>query len=66
MSVPSSELGPPPPLRKRECLSPLRSWREPHSVPGEGVGGPNSDEGTETLVLYVLYTIIPFDIMYMI
>jgi hypothetical protein len=26
-----------------------------HSLPGEGVGGHNSDEGTESLVLYVYY-----------
>ncbi len=26
-----------------------------HSLAGEGVGGPNSDEGTNTLVLYVYY-----------
>jgi hypothetical protein len=26
---------------------------------GRGWGGPNSDDGTETLVLYVMYTTIP-------
>jgi hypothetical protein len=26
-----------------------------HSLPGDGVGGPYSDEGTESLVLYVYY-----------
>jgi hypothetical protein len=31
--------------RKRVCLPPS----------GEGAGGPNSDDGTDTLVLYVLY-----------
>ncbi len=44
MSVPSSELGPPTPFPASECgFPPGPKW------------GSNSDEGTETLVLYVLY-----------
>jgi len=31
---------------------------ETHSLAGEGVGGPDSDEGTDTLALYVFYSII--------
>jgi hypothetical protein len=58
LSVPSSELVPPPPRllslsRKRLLLLlPLGPRRETHSIVGEGVGGPNSDEGIGTLVLY--------------
>ncbi len=48
---------PPTPSPASECVSsPLGSWGEPHSLPGEGVGGPNSDElGKDTLVLYLNY-----------
>jgi hypothetical protein len=54
VSVPPSELGPSTRYPAGECGSPLGSklggdtlgWRE-------GVGGPNSDEGTETLALYI-------------
>ncbi len=28
---------------------------ETHTIAGEGVGAPNADEGTNTLVLYVYY-----------
>jgi hypothetical protein len=35
------------------------SGGDTHLLAGKGVGGPNTDEGTDTLVLYVLYTIIP-------
>jgi hypothetical protein len=28
-----------------------------HSLAGEGVGGPNYDEGTDTLVLYILQSL---------
>jgi hypothetical protein len=57
LSVPSSELVPPPRLlslsRKRLLLLlPLGPRRETHSIVGEGVGGPNSDKGIGTLVLY--------------
>jgi hypothetical protein len=31
------------------------SWGELHSLTGEGVWEPNSDEGTVTLILYVYY-----------
>ncbi len=34
---------------------PLGSTGETHSLAKEGVVGPNSDEGTDTLVLYVYY-----------
>ncbi len=47
-----SELGPPHLLaRKRVLLSPLSPRGETHSLAGEGVGGNNSDDGTDTLVL---------------
>ncbi len=60
LSVQSSELDPPPPPPPQASVSP------PHLGPGGratlacgvGGGGPNSDEGTDTLVLF-LYTIIP-------
>jgi hypothetical protein len=57
LSVPSSELGQPTPSPTRECCSPppVEPRGETHSLAGEGVGGPNSDEGTATLVLYVYY-----------
>jgi hypothetical protein len=40
---------------------PFGSKGETHSRAGEEVGRPNSDEGTDNLVLYVIvqYTIIP-------
>jgi hypothetical protein len=49
-------LGPPKPSTARECSSspPLgpRGGGATHShAYGEGVGGPSSDEGTDTLVL---------------
>jgi hypothetical protein len=44
LSVQSSELGPPPP-------HPQASVALPHSLAGSGVGGPDSAEGTDTLVL---------------
>jgi hypothetical protein len=55
LSVPSSELGPiPTPLtRKRVLLSTLGSKAGDTPAGGEGVGGPCSDEGADTLVLYV-------------
>jgi hypothetical protein len=28
-----------------------------HLLAGEGVGGPNADEGTDTLVLFVYYNL---------
>jgi hypothetical protein len=50
MSVKSSELGPPTPSPAIEGVSsPIRSGGEPHSLAGEGVGGPNSDDCTDTL-----------------
>jgi hypothetical protein len=45
--------------RVLECLSLRRNWVPSppppggtHLLEGEGVGGPNSDEGTESLALY--------------
>jgi hypothetical protein len=54
----SSELGPSTPSPAGECVpSPFGSGRREHarliSLAGEGVGGPDSDEGTDTVVLYV-------------
>jgi hypothetical protein len=55
----SSELGPPTPLPARECCSspppPLGQGARHTRLLGRGAGGPNSDEGTVTLVLYVYY-----------
>jgi hypothetical protein len=47
----SSELGlPHPHTRRRVCPPPLH-WLEGYTLAcGEGVGGPNSDEGTDTVV----------------
>jgi hypothetical protein len=49
----SSELGLPHPLtRTRVCTPPLLLVPGgPHSLSGEGVGGPSSDEGTDAVVL---------------
>ena len=63
MSVPSSELDPPPPTPQTKVAPPLAPRTQvggTHSLPGEGVGGPYSDEGTESLVLYVYYN--PFTV----
>ncbi len=54
-SVQSSELGPPL-THKRVLPPPPLGLRGRDTLPcGEGGGGPNSDEGTDTLVLYVYY-----------
>jgi hypothetical protein len=48
----SSELGPPRPHPQASVSPPLVSGGT-HSLAGEGWGeGPNSDEGTDTVVLY--------------
>jgi hypothetical protein len=48
VSVPSSELAPPNPSSASECVSPLDpKGGEQHSLSGEGVGGPNSNERIE-------------------
>jgi hypothetical protein len=51
----SSELDPPPSTSPAgECARSLLVPGGTHSLAGEGVGeGPNSDEGTDTVVLYV-------------
>ncbi len=47
------------PSSASECCSPSLGPRgETHSLAGEGVGGPNSNEGTDTLVLYVYYKLL--------
>ncbi len=49
-AVPRSfELGPPTPSPAGECIPPQLGWGGggAHSLAGEGVGGPNSDEGTD-------------------
>jgi hypothetical protein len=45
-----------PPLPRKVGGSPLgpKCGGGTHSVAGEEMGGPNSDEGTETLVLYII------------
>ncbi len=57
LSVQSSELGPLAPSTESEgCSSHLGPREETHSLEGEGVGvgGSNFDEGTDTLVDYVV------------
>ncbi len=50
-SCSSSELGPPPPHPQVNVAPPLG----PNGGGGGGRGGPNSDEGTDPLMLYVYY-----------
>ncbi len=54
-------IGSPNTSTARECCSslPLSLMGKTHSLAGERGGGPNSDEGTDTLVQYSVYTIIP-------
>jgi hypothetical protein len=63
LHVPLSELGHPTPSPASECVSPLGpKWGEQHSLAGEGVGGRNSDDCTESLafcILRVVY-ILPY------
>jgi hypothetical protein len=48
----SSELRLPHPLTRRRVCSPLLWFRGGYTLTaGEGVGGPNSDEGIDTVVL---------------
>jgi hypothetical protein len=59
-SIQSSALGPPTPSPVRECCSSLMGpWGETHSLAGEGVRGPNSDDGTDILAVYVGLLYIP-------
>jgi hypothetical protein len=52
----SSELGLPHPLTRRQvCPSPFGSGWGTHSLAGEGLGDPNYNEGTDTVVLWALY-----------
>ncbi len=56
LSFQSSELGPPPPNGQGSVAPPpFGSKVKPHSLAGKGVRGPNSDEGTDNLVLYEYY-----------
>jgi hypothetical protein len=47
----------PPPPQSEASVAPLSLGPrgETHSLAGEGMGGPNSNEVTDTLVLYVYY-----------
>ncbi len=55
-----SEFGPPHPHPQKRVLSPSLGPRgETHLAAEEGLGRPDSDEGTDTLDLYRMYTIIP-------
>ena len=64
VSVPSSELGPPTPYTASEVAPPLaprtQVGGDTFASGGGSVGGPNSDEGKESLVLYVYYN--PFTV----
>ncbi len=52
---PLSELGHPTPPPASECVSPLDpKGGKQHSLAGEGVGEPNSDDQTESLALCIL------------
>ncbi len=51
LSLQSSELGPPAPSPEGECCPPPLVPGGAHSLAGEGVGGPTSDEGTGTVEL---------------
>jgi hypothetical protein len=53
----SSELRLPHPLNRRRVCSPLLWFRGGYTLTaGEGVGGGlNSDEGTDTMVLYTIH-----------
>jgi hypothetical protein len=56
----SSKLGPPTPSPTRECCLPPSGSRQDTLARGEGVGGPNFVDGTESQTLwYSRYTIIP-------
>ncbi len=61
MSVPSWKLGPLTPSPTGDVWlanpppPPPGPGGEQHSLGGEEVGGPNSDEGTKTLVLHLDY-----------
>jgi hypothetical protein len=47
LSIRSSELGPPTPLTRKSVLVPPPFWVQggTHSLAGEGVRGPSSDDG---------------------
>jgi hypothetical protein len=62
VSVPSLESCPPPP--ESEWLRTPSEETQTQILAGEGVGGPNSDEGTKSLVLLVYYnpfTMYPYN-----
>ncbi len=52
LSLQSSKIAPfrPPSHASECCLTPFGSGGGTHSLAGEGAGGANSDEGTETLL----------------
>jgi hypothetical protein len=56
---------PPTPSPTRECCSspPFGSKGADTLACGRGVGGPDSDEGTDTLVLYVYYCAAGFALL---
>ena len=51
LSLQASKLGSPTPSVAGECSGPGGGT---HSLAGEGVGGPNSDEGRDAVVLYIV------------
>ncbi len=57
-SCPVVRIGSPPPPHPQGsvALLPFGSWEGDTLACGEGGGGPNSDEGTDTLALYVFST----------
>ncbi len=59
MSVPSSELAPPPPLPSGECVSPPQNQRRgKHTrLRVRGWGSPNSDDWRKSLALCLLHVL---------
>jgi hypothetical protein len=55
-------LGLPTPYPASECAPPPTGPKWGRDTLAGGVGGPNTDDGTETLVLYVYYSIIPLQL----
>jgi hypothetical protein len=55
VKIESIEMGPRTPSPASDCVSnPLEPRREQHTLAGEGVGGPNSDDWIEILSLCIV------------
>ncbi len=60
----SSGLGPPPPSPVGERVPPP-SWPGGDVLAGEGGVGPNSNEGTDTVILYVFFWFNQYEPLYL-